>query len=329
MPDRNPSPPPHSPTAHSPTHHSPLHSLSFDIEDWFHIVEVKAVEDPSLWPGLSARSSLVERYTDLILRICDDARVRATFFMLGWIAEKHPALVQRIAAAGHELATHSFWHRKVYELTPDVFARDIADSIAAIRAAVPAADVRGFRAPSFSITRGSEWAFDVLLDAGLTYDASLFPAARGHGGYACTAGPHIVTAPSGRPIPELPMSIARFGPKKLCYSGGGYMRLLPSALISYGLKQEAAQGRGTVVYLHPRDFATDCPRVPMPPHRAFKCYIGMKHTEAKLRRLLDSAPFTTCRHALQHARLLPPDSQTAHAAHHPASPANGSNPRPV
>lgn len=275
-----------------------LHALSFDIEDWFHIVEVKAVEDPSLWPKLSAQSSLVERYTDLILRLCDDANVRATFFILGWIAERHPALVQRIASAGHEIGTHSFWHRRVYDLTPEVFAKDIADSIAAIRAAAPSADIKGFRAPSFSITQGAEWAFDVLLDQGLTYDASLFPAARGHGGYACTPGPHVITTPRGRTIPELPMSIARFGPKKLCYCGGGYMRLLPSSMIHYGLRQEAAAGRATVVYLHPRDFAPDCPKVTMPPHRFFKCYFNTRGTEAKLRRLLAYAKFGTCRKVL-------------------------------
>jgi len=296
-----------------------LHSLSFDIEDWFHIVEVKAVEDPTLWPGLSAQSSLVERYTDLILKICADANVHATFFILGWIADRHPALVQRIAAAGHEIGTHSFWHRKVYELTPEIFSKDIADSIAAIKAAVPDADIKGFRAPSFSITQGTEWAFDVLMDHGITYDASLFPAARGHGGYACTPGPHTITTPMGRTLPELPMSIARFGPKKLCYSGGGYMRLLPSSMIHYGLRQEAAAGRGTVVYLHPRDFAPDCPKVSMPPHRYFKCYIGTRGTEAKLRRLLREAPFTTCRRVLEQSGHLsnattnPKPSQTANS----------------
>ncbi|MBL8746285.1 MAG: polysaccharide deacetylase family protein [Phycisphaerae bacterium] len=275
-----------------------LHALSFDIEDWFHIVEVKAVENPDEWPRLSAESSLVERYTDLILKVCADANVRATFFVLGWIAERHPDLVRRIASAGHEIGTHSFWHRRVYSLSPDVFAKDIADSIAAIRAAAPSADIRGFRAPSFSITRGAEWAFDVLLDQGLRYDASLFPAARGHGGYACTPGPHVITAPSGRTIPELPMSIARFGPARLCYCGGGYMRLLPSSLIHYGLRQESAAGRPTVVYLHPRDFAPDCPRVKMPPHRYFKCYFNCGGTEAKLRRLLGQARFGTCREVL-------------------------------
>ena len=123
------------------------HALSFDIEDWFHIVEVKAVEDPGLWPRLSAESSLVERYTDLILRICDEHGARATFFVLGWIAERHPALIKRIAEAGHEVGTHSFWHRKVYELSPEEFGRDIADSLGAIRAATSSdLPIHGFRA---------------------------------------------------------------------------------------------------------------------------------------------------------------------------------------
>ena len=291
-----------------------LHALSFDIEDWFHIVEVKAVEDPSRWPTLSAQSSLVERYTDLILRICDEHQTRATFFMLGWIADKHPALVRRIANAGHELGTHSFWHRKVYELTPEVFAKDIADSLAAIKAGAAGSTqrepiIRGFRAPSFSITPGTEWAFDTLLDAGLTYDASLFPAPRGHGGYACPPGAHVVTAPSGRKIPELPMSVAPVGmgpfQKRMCYSGGGYLRVLPTGLILQGVRRELAERRPTVVYLHPRDFAPDCPRVPMPPHRAFKCYVGTKTTEPKLRALLTRHRFSTCADTLRGLGLLP------------------------
>lgn len=279
------------------------HALSFDIEDWFHIVEVKAVEDPSLWPKLSKESSLVERYTDLILRICDDGKAKATFFILGWIADKHPALVKRIADAGHEIATHSFWHRKVYELSPEVFRQDIADSLAAIRSGIGSdIPIRGFRAPSFSITPGTEWAFDILMDLGITYDASLFPAPRGHGGYACPQGPHIVKTPRGRELPELPMSIAPvgFGPfkKRMCYCGGGYLRLLPSSMIEQGVAFEAAQRRPTVVYLHPRDFAEDCPRVPMPPHRKFKCYVGMHTTEAKLRSLLKNHRWDTCENVL-------------------------------
>ncbi|MCC6426102.1 MAG: polysaccharide deacetylase family protein [Phycisphaerales bacterium] len=285
------------------------HALSFDIEDWFHIVEVKAVEDPSLWPKLSAESSLVERYTDLILKICDDHKTKATFFMLGWIADRHPALVKRIHDAGHELGTHSFWHRKVYELSPDVFSQDIAGSLAAIRSAVGSnIPIHGFRAPSFSITQGTEWAFDVLMDHGITYDASLFPAARGHGGYACEPGMHTLTTPKGRTLPELPMSIARVGVgplrKKMCYCGGGYMRLLPLSLIEQGVEQEAAAGRPTVIYLHPRDFAPDCPKVKMPPHRYFKCYVGTGTTEGKLRGLLGKYRWGTCAEVLERDTTL-------------------------
>jgi polysaccharide deacetylase family protein (PEP-CTERM system associated) len=289
------------------------HALSFDIEDWFHIVEVRAVEDPERWPELHERSSLVERYTDLILGVCRDAGVRATFFVLGWVADRHPGLVRRIAEGGHELATHSYWHRKVYELDPDAFAEDVGASIDAIRRAVPDARVRGFRAPSFSITTGTEWAFDTLLDLGLEYDASLFPGRRGHGGYPCRPGPHALTTPAGRSLPELPMSLAPVGAgplrKRLCYSGGGYLRLLPLRLIRQGLERERRAGRPTVVYLHPRDFAPDCPRVPMPPHRRFKCYVGTASTEGKLRALLEGAPFDTCGAVLERAGLLPPASQ--------------------
>ncbi|MBX3321934.1 MAG: polysaccharide deacetylase family protein [Phycisphaeraceae bacterium] len=279
-----------------------VHALSFDIEDWFHIVEVKAVENPDLWPDLHAKSSLVERYTDLILEICARHNTRATFFILGWVAERHPAMVARIAAAGHEIGTHSYWHRKVYELTPQTFREDMQRSIDVIEAA-SGTRIAGFRAPSFSITAGTEWAFDVIADLGLLYDASLFPAKRGHGGYACPQGPHHHAAPSGRRIPELPMSIAPvgYGPlkKRMCFSGGGYMRLLPLSLIEQGIAAEAAESRPTVIYLHPRDFAPDCPKVSMPPHRYFKCYVGTSTTARKLDALLERHRFDTCRTVLE------------------------------
>jgi len=292
-------------TDHAPQT-EPTHALSFDIEDWFHIVEIDALDDPDQWPKLSDESSLVERYTELILSICAEHDTKATFFLLGWIADRHPALVRRIAEAGHELATHSYWHRKVYELSPREFREDIQRSIDAIHTAAGpdlAAPVLGFRAPSFSITQGAEWALDTLLDLGIRYDASLFPAKRGHGGYPCEPGAHLVTAPSGRTIPELPMSIAPIGvgpiAKSMCYSGGGYLRLLTRGMIEQGIKSELAAGRPTVVYLHPRDFAPDCPRVPMPPHRRFKCYVGCATTERKLRTLLARHRWSTCRDALE------------------------------
>ena len=285
-----------------------VHALSFDVEDWFHIVEVAAVDDPALWPALSARSSLVERYTDRILAICAEHRVRATFFVLGWIAERHPALVKRIAEAGHEIATHSFWHRRVDSMSPDELRDDVAQSLQAIRSAAGDIRVRGFRAPSFSIVPGTEWAFDVLAGLGIEYDASLFPATRAHGGYPGAEGPHAVATPSGRAMPELPMSVARIGVGPLrrstCYSGGGYLRLLPSFLIEQGIAAEERAGRSTVVYLHPRDIAPDCPRVPMPLHRRFKCYVGLGSAETKLRTLLKRHRFAACEELLASRGLL-------------------------
>lgn len=266
-------------------------ALSFDIEDWFHMVEIAAVEDPATWDSLP---SIVERYTEWIIETVTAAEVRATFFVLGWIAERYPKLVRLMADHGHELATHSYWHRKVYELSPQEFRKDMQRSIDVIEQA-GGRKVRGFRAPSFSITPGSEWAIDVLHDLGLEYDASLFPAPRGHGGYPCERGPHEFTrAPSGRAMPELPMSIMRLGPRRMAFSGGGYMRLLPGWLIRRGFAQLHREGLPVVVYLHPRDFAPDCPRVPMPLTRKFKCYVGLGSTRAKLRMLLRRYRFNTC-----------------------------------
>lgn len=268
-----------------------INALSFDIEDWFHLVEIEAVADPRKWDSLP---SIVERYTELIVQTLDEANVKATFFMLGWIADRHPRLVKLIADRGHELGTHSFWHRKVYELSPDEFRNDLRQSIDVIEAA-GGKQVLGFRAPSFSITPGCEWAFDVMHDVGLKYDASLFPAPRGHGGYPCPPGAHAFSnSPSGKPMPELPMSVMRLGPKRLAFSGGGYLRVLPGWMIRRGFSQLHAQGRPVVVYLHPRDFAADCPRVPMPWKRRFKCYVGLSSTLGKLKMMLREYKFDTC-----------------------------------
>jgi peptidoglycan-N-acetylglucosamine deacetylase len=268
-----------------------VNALSFDIEDWFHMVGIDAVDKPELWPTFP---SLVERYTDEILQTLADANVRATFFTLGWIADRHPALVRRIADAGHELGTHSYWHRQCFTLTPEELREDLRRSIDAIENA-GGQKLLGFRAPTFSIIPGSEWVFDVLLDLGLKYDASLFPGVHGGGGYPCPMKRHDFTgAPSGRTMPELPMSMMTLLGRRIAFSGGGYLRLLPPWLIRRGFDQLNAQGIPVVAYLHPRDFAADCPRVPMPPHRKFKCYVGLGSTAAKFKMLLERYRFTTC-----------------------------------
>lgn len=272
------------------------HALSFDIEDWFHMVDIASVEDPETWSSLP---TIVEQRTDEILEICDEFDVKATFFVLGWIADRYPELIRRIADQGHELGSHSYWHRRVYKLTPDEFTEDLRRSIAVIEDA-GGVSVSGFRAPSFSIIKGTEWAFDVMHDCGIKYDASLFPARRGHGGYDCPVNAHMFEqAPGGIAMPELPMSVARFAGKRICFSGGGYLRLLPQWMIARGIDQLADRKIPSVIYLHPRDFATDCPRVAMPLHRRFKSYFGIASTAKKLKRLLQRNRWSTCLSVLE------------------------------
>ncbi len=278
-------------------------ALSFDVEDWFHMVEIDAVSDVNSWPSLP---SLVERYTEWMLETLAASNVRATFFVLGWIAERYPRLVKLIADGGHEVGTHSYWHRRVYALSPAELRDDLRRAIDVTESASQR-KVLGFRAPSFSITLGSEWAFDVLNDLGLKYDASLFPKPRGHGGYPCPMEAHQFTkAPSGRPMLELPMSLMNVGPTRFGFSGGGYMRALPAWMIRRGFDQLNARDIPVVVYLHPRDFAPDCPRVPMPLKRRFKCYVGLDSTKGKLKMLLCRYRFDSC------AAVLGVDDSTSH-----------------
>ncbi len=276
------------------------HALSFDIEDWFHLIEVEATSDTSGWDSFP---SIVVDRTRQILDLLSEFNVRATFFVLGWVADRHPELVPMIVERGHEIGTHSFWHRKVFELTPDVFRDDLRRSIEVLEQH-PGVKVRGFRAPSFSITPGTEWAFDVMKELGIEYDASLFPANRAHGGYPCALVPHTRTSPSCGTLAELPMSVMAVGPFRVCFSGGGYFRLFPSWFIERCFVKSEAAGRPSVVYLHPRDLATDCPRVPMPLYRRFKCYYGQGTTARKLRYLLERFRFDTCYQVLQDHELL-------------------------
>jgi polysaccharide deacetylase family protein (PEP-CTERM system associated) len=291
-----------------PTAPAITHALSFDIEDWFHMAEIDAVKDPASWTDFP---SLVVERTALILRILEEHKTKATFFILGWVADRYPGVVRDIDAAGHEIASHGYWHQLVYTQTPEVFRDDLRRSRDAIGAHT-GQPIAGYRAPSFSITPGTEWAFDEIVSAGFSYDASLFPAARGQGGYPCPQGSHVVERPGARTLRELPMSVASIGlgplRKRMCYSGGGYMRLLPLSMIEQGIEAESRAGRPTVVYLHPRDFAPDCPRVPMPISRKFRSYVGLHTTERKLRALLARHRWGTCSHVLGVA-LAPPSGR--------------------
>lgn len=273
------------------------HLLTFDIEEWFHLVGVASMADRSKWDRLE---KTVEPLTEQILSILAEYNTKATFFTLGWVAERYPQLVRKIAEAGHELASHSYWHREVYDQSPETFREDLARSIGVIEDA-SGQKVEGFRAPSFSLTPGCEWAWDIMLDLGLTYDASVFPIARAHGGYPIAEKrcqePFIeMPTPSGRAIMELPMSVMRLPivGKRIAFSGGGYFRVLPWWLVKRGFVQHDSAGRPAVLYLHPWDFAPGGPSLPMNQWQRVKCYRNREGTEARLRLLLETYAFCSC-----------------------------------
>jgi polysaccharide deacetylase family protein (PEP-CTERM system associated) len=264
-----------------------LNGLTVDVEDWFHILEIGGAER-STWDALQPR---VMENTARVLDLLAEHGARATFFVLGWIADRHPSLAPRIAAAGHEVATHGYGHHLVYRLGRDPFQEDLRRSVRVLEDQIGRA-VRGHRAPGFSITHDCLWAFDVLAEEGIEYDASVCPAPHGHGGMAgASLHPYVQRCSSGASLHEFPVSCMRLGPWRLPFSGGGYLRLLPYRIVSGQLRRLNRGGHPGIVYIHPRELDPGHPRLPMPWLRRFKSYVNLKGTPAKFARLLEDFRF--------------------------------------
>jgi polysaccharide deacetylase family protein (PEP-CTERM system associated) len=233
----------------------------------------------------------------------DRRAVRATFFVLGWIAERHPQLVREIAARGHEVASHGFHHQIVYTLTPKQFREDVRAAKAALEdaAGVP---VYGFRAPSYSIVASSLWALDVLIEEGYLYDTSVFPIH--HDRYGIPGSPrhvHSIERASGTLL-EMPASTVRVGSVNLPIAGGGYFRLLPYMWTQWGIRHVNVAERAPVVfYLHPWEIDTEQPRLAVGAATRWRHYGGLEHTIRRLQRLLREFRFDTVASVLD---LSPP-----------------------
>jgi polysaccharide deacetylase family protein (PEP-CTERM system associated) len=275
--------------------HDIVNALTVDVEDYFQVSAFDATVPRSSWDRFESR---VVRNTERLLGIFDDARVRGTFFVLGWVAERHPALVRRIVEAGHELGSHGFAHRLIYEQTPDEFRQDLQRSRAVLAAAVDA-PINGYRAPSFSVTPKSLWALDIIRDEGFTYDASVFPIR--HDRYGLPDAPrgfHSRQQKSGV-LWECPGSTVRMAGANLPVAGGGYFRLLPYAWTSWGVRRlNAIEQRPAVFYLHPWEIDPEQPRLPASTVSRFRHYTNLDLTETRLRRLLADFPFAPLRDVL-------------------------------
>jgi polysaccharide deacetylase family protein (PEP-CTERM system associated) len=261
-------------------------AFTVDVEEWFHIVEAAGAPARGEWDRAESR---VERGTDRLLGILERAGVKATFFVLGWIAERHPDLLRRVAAAGHELASHGLAHDLIYEMTPERFREETKRAKALVEDVAGAAVV-GYRAASFSITPAVPWAFDVLAELGFSYDSSIFPAPRAHGGFELDRRrPFRITGPAGGTLLEFPIVPLDLGPLRIPFAGGGYLRLLPLALVRAATRRLNARGIPVTYYVHPREVDPDQPRIPLPAVRRFQYYVNLAGTPDKLARLLDRA----------------------------------------
>lgn len=265
--------------------------LTVDVEDWFHILESDDAPERGRWDGLEAR---VERNTDRLLELLAEGGAHATFFTVGWVAWKHPELIKRIAAAGHELASHSFWHEVVRRHDRASLAADLAASRRLLED-LTGKPVEGFRAPGNSITPADAWAFELICRAGYTYDASLCPAASSHGGFPSPfKGPHLLRCNAGELV-EVPSATFGVGGLRTPYGGGGYVRLFPWSVLRMAIAADNSRGRPTNIYLHPREIDVDQPRMELSAKRRFKYYVGLSSTEPKLRKMMATYRFVGVR----------------------------------
>jgi polysaccharide deacetylase family protein (PEP-CTERM system associated) len=265
-----------------------VNAMTIDVEDYFHVSVFDGVVPRHRWESLESR---VERNTDRLIELFDDADVKATFFVLGWVAERHPFLVRRIAAAGHEIASHGFGHRLVYDLTPRSFREDVRRSKRALEA-MTGRRVRGYRAPSYSITPHSLWAIDILIEEGFEYDASIFPIHHDRYGIPISPRHPYPIERSHGTIVEVPGSTVRFGPWNVPIGGGGYFRILPYWWTSRGIARlNREELRPAVFYLHPWEIDPDQPRLGTSALGRFRHYRNLDHTEARLMQLLRDFAF--------------------------------------
>lgn len=271
-----------------------VNALTIDVEDYYHVTNFERCVRRAEWDQYPSR---VERNTRRLLDVLAASEVRATFFVLGWVAERRPALVRAIRAAGHEVGCHSHLHRLVYDQSPREFRADLKRARGVLRD-ILGEEVYAYRAPSFSITTRSLWALDVLAEEGIRIDSSIYPTHHDRYGIPGTPlGPHALERPAGT-LWEFPPPVWTVWGYPLPVGGGGYFRLYPYALTRHALRKINAAGRPFAVYLHPWELDPDQPRLRPGRLAAFRHYVNLHRTEDRLVRLLHDFAFDTLSAAL-------------------------------
>ncbi len=257
--------------------------MSIDVEDYFHVSVFDGIVPRSTWDSMESR---VVANTRRLLNIFAEFNVGATFFVLGWVAERHPGLVAEIAAAGHEIASHGYAHRLIYDQTPAAFRNDVRRAKRILEESC-GQRVLGYRAPSYSITPRSLWALDILVEEGYEYDSSIFPIRHDRYGIPVSGrAPYSIRREHGTII-EVPGSTTQLGLLNLPVAGGGYFRILPYEWTRWGISRvNRAENRPAVFYLHPWEIDPDQPRLGAGRLGQFRHYRNLNVTEQRLRQLL-------------------------------------------
>lgn len=270
---------------------SVVHALSIDVEDYFHVAALSRVIAPADWDTMPSR---VEANTDRLLELFERTGHKATFFVLGWVAERHPALVRRLHEAGHEVASHGYSHQLVYTQTPEVFREETLRSKAILEDIIQS-PVTGYRAASYSITRDSLWALDILAECGFTWDSSIFPIRHDRYGIPDSPRePYSIRTQAGHVIREFPLTTARLFGLAIPAAGGGYFRQFPYALFRYLFRQASGGDRPQMFYLHPWEIDPGQPRFDNASWLSrFRHYTNLDRCEERLERLLGDFRFGT------------------------------------
>jgi polysaccharide deacetylase family protein (PEP-CTERM system associated) len=270
-----------------PAHISTSHFFTVDVEEYFQVQALESVVSREEW---LSRPSRVGRSIDGLLAALDRRGVRGTFFVLGWLAEHRQDVVLAIAAAGHEIASHGYWHQRVTALDPSAFREDVRTSKDALEDLIGTAVV-GYRAPSFSIIPGCEWAFDVLLEEGYRYDSSLFPIRRAGYGYpGAPRVPHLIQRAGGQ-LAEFPLATTSLLNYPIPAAGGGYLRQFPLAVIRRAFREATDRCVPATFYIHPWEIDPGQPRLPVSSLTRIRHYRGLETTLARIERLLDEFRF--------------------------------------
>lgn len=261
--------------------------LTIDVEDYFQVAAFEDIVSPQQWGAMDQR---VQANTTQILELLKKYDIRATFFIVGWIAEKHPEVVQAITADGHEIGCHSYWHRNIYDLTPEEFRQDTIKA-KNILEAISKRKITAYRAPSYSITRKSLWALDILKESGFAQDSSIFPIM--HDRYGIPDSPRFRYTHPENGLEEFPISTALFFGKKIPVSGGGYFRLFPYWFTKFALKRiNEQEGQSFVFYIHPWEIDHGQPRFSQARFLSkFRHYNNLDKTMGRFERLLNDFQF--------------------------------------